>query len=82
MNDRDEEQINTADNIWYDIGNTQRDSTVLCARVDVHCFYEGDRLDLSCPTNTLDGLEMSHAANSCYLNWKKLLSGLTKCSWF
>lgn len=65
-NGRDGEEINFADGIWCDIGNSQRDSTVQCASVDVLCFYEGDRLDLSCTSYTLDRLEMSQTANSYY----------------
>lgn len=69
-NSGDEEKINTADDIWHDIGNSQRDSTVWCASVDVLCFYEGDRLDLSCTSYTLDRLEMSQTAKSYYIRYK------------
>lgn len=60
---RDGEKINFADGIWCDIGNSQRGSAVHCASVNVLCFYEGDRLDLSCTSYTLDRLEMSQTAN-------------------
>lgn len=71
-NGRDEEKINTADDIWYDIGNSQRDSAVECASVDVLSFYEGDRLDLSCTSYTLDRLEMSQTASSYCRRYKSV----------